>query len=188
MSTWIGNHDLGRIIHMAERPARWGEYDNGSNCAWTGPGAVAGRAPYERVAVAFSVLYTSRGAPLLYYGDEIGLPGCGDPDNRRVMPWAGLTADQQWLAGRLQKLGTLRAAHPALRRGTRTTLVVNADSWLYAMKTTDETIYVAINRGDAPATLTGLPAAALEELIEGTTVTGPSTTVPARQVRLFQVK
>src|SRR5439155_26493664 len=73
MSTWIGNHDLGRVIHMAERPPRWDQYDNGSNCSWSGPATVSGREPYERLGVAFGVLYTSRGAPLLYYGDEIGM-------------------------------------------------------------------------------------------------------------------
>jgi glycosidase len=188
MSTWIGNHDLGRVIHQAERPPRWGEYDNGGNCAWSGPSVVSGREPYERLAVAFGVLYTSRGAPLLYYGDEVGLPGCGDPDNRRPMQWSNLSADQQWLKARLQKLGTLRAAHVALRRGARTTLNVGNDTWLYSMSGGGETLYVAINRGDASATLSGLPAVALDELVEGTSTSGPSVTLPARQVRIFQVK
>lgn len=188
MSTWIGNHDLGRVIHMGERPARWGEYDNGSNCAWSGPGAVGAREPYERVAVAFGVLYTSRGAPLLYYGDEIGLPGCGDPDNRRRMQWTGLNPHQAWMQQRLQKLGTIRAAYPALRRGNRTTLSVNDNTWLYSMSAGAETIYVAINRGDTTATFTGLPAAALSELVEGATVTGGSLQVPPRQVRILAVR
>ena len=30
---------------------------------------------------------TNPGIPLIYYGDEIGLAGGGDPDNRRMMPW-----------------------------------------------------------------------------------------------------
>ncbi len=188
MSTWIGNHDLGRIIHMAERPSRWDQYDNGGNCAFSGPGTVGGRDPYERVAVAFAVLYTNRGAPLLYYGDEIGLPGCGDPDNRRAMPWSAYSADQAWLKARLQKLGAVRAAHPALRRGTRTTISVTADAWLYSMRSAEETLYVAINRGDASATLSGLPAGALTELLEGTTAMGPNATVPPRQARIWEVK
>lgn len=188
MSTWIGNHDLGRIIHMGERPARWGEYDNGANCAWSGPGVVSGRAPYERVAVAFGVLFTSRGAPLVYYGDEVGLPGCGDPDNRRIMPWTGLSADQQWLRTRLQRLGAVRAAHVALRRGTRSTLSVNDDTWLYSMTGGGETLYVAVNRGDASATLSALPAGAYDELLDGASVTGPSLQVPARTVLILEAR
>jgi glycosidase len=185
MSTWIGNHDLGRVIHQAERPPRWGEYDNGANCAWSGPASVGALEPYERLGVAFGVLYTSRGAPLLYYGDEVGLPGCGDPDNRRVMQWSGLNAQQTWLQARLQRLGTIRAAHPALRRGTRTTINVGNDTWLYSMTSPEETVWVAINRGDASATLTGLPSQPLTELVENTSMTGGSITVPARQVRIL---
>jgi glycosidase len=188
MSTWIGNHDLGRIIHQAERPPRWGEYDNGANCAWSGPGAVGSIEPYERVAVAMGVLFTSRGAPLVYYGDEIGLAGCGDPDNRRVMPWTGLNAHQQWLRGRIEALGAIRAAHPALRRGTRSTVSVGNDTWLYSMHSPEETVWVAINRGDSSATLSGLPNQALDELVEGTSVSGGSVTVPARQVRVYVVR
>ena len=38
------------------------------------------------------MILTNKGAPLIYYGDEIGLPGAGDPDNRRMMQWTGLHA------------------------------------------------------------------------------------------------
>jgi glycosidase len=185
MSTWIGNHDIGRVIHMAERPARWDQYDNGSNCAWSGPMAVPTREPYERLAVAFSVLYTARGAPLLYYGDEIGLPGCGDPDNRRMMQWNGLNPNQQWLQSRLAKLGKIRADHPALRRGNRNTISVNADTWLYSMSTPGDTVYVALNRADTAATISGLPNGMLDELLEGTSVMGSTITVPPRQARIL---
>ena len=96
------------------------------------------------------------------------------------MPWAGLSADQLWLKTRLQKLGTQRALHPALRHGTRNTLNVGNDTWLYAMQSTEETVYVALNRGDSSATLSGLPSVAFDELLDGSSLTGPSVTVPAR--------
>ncbi len=35
---------------------------------------------------AFTFLFTTRGTPLLYYGDEIAMAGGGDPDNRRDFP------------------------------------------------------------------------------------------------------
>jgi glycosidase len=185
MSTWIGNHDIGRIIHWAERPTRWGEYDNGVTCAWSGPAVVSSREPYERVAVSFGVLYTNRGAPLLYYGDEVGLPGCGDPDNRRTMPWNGLNTHQEWLKARIQRLGKIREEHPALRRGTRTTVSVGNDTWLYLMSSPGDAVYVAINRGDTSAMLNGLPMSPMNELVENVMTTGGSITVPARQVRIL---
>ena len=39
--------------------------------------------------------------PLIYYGDEIGLAGGGDPDNRRMMQWDNLSGHQTWLKERM---------------------------------------------------------------------------------------
>ena len=36
--------------------------------------------------IAGTVLPALPGIPLLYYGDEVGLAGAGDPDNRRMLP------------------------------------------------------------------------------------------------------
>ena len=187
MSTWIGNHDLGRVIHMAEDTPMWSDpYADGKDRAWNNLPQVPGyRRPFERLANAYVFLFTSRGATLIYYGDEIGLPGGGDPDNRRFMTWTGLTADQQWLKGRVAKLGALRKAHPALRHGTRATLSVTADTWVYSMTKGDEVVYVALNRGDADATVTGLPAQALTDEYNGVSVSGPSLSVPARSARIL---
>ncbi len=53
------------------------------------------------------------------------------------------------------------------------------------MNTPGDTVYVAINRGDASATLTGLPMVPMNELVESAMTTGGSITVPARQVRIL---
>lgn len=187
MSTWIGNHDLGRVIHMAEDQPLWNEYQSGDkDRGWSNqPGQPTDRRPYERVANGFALIATTKGAPLIYYGDEIGLAGAGDPDNRRVMPWTGLTANQTWLRGRMSKLFAIRAAHPALRRGRRQTVATTSDLWVYSMTTAGDTVYVAINRGDNDQTASGLPSGSLKELVEDATVNGPTLTIPARQTRIF---
>jgi glycosidase len=191
MSTFIGNHDLPRIIHLAANNRPWGDNQasDGKNLAWSGqPGAVAEIEAYERVANAFGVLYTNRGAPLVYYGDEIGLPGAGDPDNRRFMQWTGLSANQTFLKDRLKKLGDIRSKHPALRRGTRTTLESNADVWAYSRITNGDTVYVAVNRSDSDKPVTTMPSGALTELVTGAAANGPNVTIPARQTRIFVTK
>ena len=194
MSTFVGNHDLPRSVHLAEDQPMWGDsMTDGKDRAWSNaPQSPGNRAPYERLALAFSVLLTSRGAPLIYYGDEIGLPGAGDPDNRRPMQWTGLSADQQYLYATIKALTGARAAHPALRRGLRQTINVTADTWLFKMSTTSTTpedvVYVALNRGDNAANLSGLPNGAFSELVTGTTVNGPSLSVPPRQARILVAK
>lgn len=190
MSTFIGNHDMGRIIHMAEDSPKWDEYDNGSkNQAWSNQPVLPNYTrPFERVANAFAVLLTNKGAPLIYYGDEIGQPGAGDPDNRRMMQFTGLSGDQQFLHDRIKALNAIRAAHPALRRGKRTTINVSADTWVFSMATSGDTVYVAVNRSDNAQQVSGLPSMPMTELLTSMDVTGPSFSVPARQTRIFVVK
>jgi glycosidase len=187
MSTFIGNHDLPRAIHLAQNQPIWGDQgSDGKDRSWANtPGPAGEREAYERMANGFAVLFTNRGAPLIYYGDEIGMPGGGDPDNRRFMQWGGLSANQQYLQDRIKKLGDIRSKHPALRRGARSTINANGDTWLFLRQTSEDTVYVAVNRSDSPKEVTGLPEGALDDLIESQSVSGPTVTIPPRQTRIF---
>jgi glycosidase len=167
MSTFLGNHDQARSIAAA----------GGENTAG-----------YERLANAFAVLMTVKGAPSILYGDEIGMPGGEDPDNRRMMSFAGWTAAQTTLKERIGRLGQIRSEHPALRRGTRTKISLDNDLWFFKVATPGDELWVAINRGDAERTVSGLPAGALTDLVTLTSLNGPGATVPARQTRIFTVK
>jgi glycosidase len=187
MSTFLGNHDVPRTVHFAEDPPLWSDvWANGKDRNWSNqPAQPASANAYERLAVGLAVLWTNRGAPMLYYGDEIGLGGAGDPDNRRMMPWSGYSAAQQALLGKVKKLGTIRAAHPALRRGDRATLASDVDTWAYSMVDGTDRVYVAINRSDATKSVGGLPAAPLTDQMTGEALTGPSVMVPPRSARIM---
>jgi glycosidase len=192
MSTFIGNHDLPRSIHYAEQTPFWSNSaTDGKGNAWTNePQLETDPNAYERLANAFAVILTNRGAPLIYYGDEIGLPGAGDPDNRRMMQWSNYNAGQQALLARMQALATIRAAHPAMRRGARTTLDVSEDLWVYQLQTgagdpTPDTVYVAINRSDGDLATSKLPAG-LTELLTNTPEGAAPVTIPARQTRIYK--
>jgi len=113
--TFIGNHDVKRAM------------------------TDAGRDP-AKVKLAFSLLITLRGVPQIYSGDEIGMEGGDDPDNRRDFPGGfagdpqnaitGRTAPQNEIFEHVQSLLKLRRQHPALRQGTLTHLY--ADDSVYA--------------------------------------------------------
>ena len=182
MSTFVGNHDVPRPIHFAQdTPIDTDVWYDGKNRAWNNqPQLPGGATAFERLANAFTVLFTIKGVPLIYYGDEVGLPGAGDPDNRRFMQWSGYSAGQTALHEHLKKLGKIRADHAALRRGTRSSVSVSADVYAYKMSTAGDDVYVVVNRGDSQQQATGLPAGALTDLLSGASVTGPSISVPAR--------
>src|SRR5262249_12661193 len=151
---------------------------NGKDRNWSNqPGAPSSTNAYDRLAVGFALLFTSRGIPLVYYGDEIGMAGAGDPDNRRFMQWSGLTAAQTRLSAKIAKLAQIRAAHPSLRRGDRTTLSSDADSWAYKMVDGADVVTVVLNRSDSVKSVGGLPAHTLTDEMTGQMLTGPTVSV-----------
>ena len=198
MSTFIGNHDLPRVLHYAEDVPRSGTnpWWNDQQLGWDDPpGLPSGTSAFERLVVGFGIVLTTPGAPLIYYGDEIALPGAGDPDNRRPMDWntAGYTAGQQLVLDALKTLNAIRAAHPALRYGTRTTLDAGFDTFSYQMELAvgdpelDETVYVALNRADGSNDVGGLPDGSYLDELGGdmVTVSGGVVSVPARSLRVL---
>ena len=166
MGTFLGNHDLPRAIHLAEDPPLFGDWDAGQERAWEGrPEQPSAAAPYERLAVAFALLFTNPGIPLVYYGDEVGLAGAGDPDNRRFMPWGELLEPQRQLRESVRRLAALRASHPALRRGVRKILGATGEVLSYELSLGGEQVIAALNRGDLRETAVGIPPGPHRDLI-----------------------
>jgi|GEM_PF-305106 len=190
MTTWIGNHDIPRPIHFAS-----GQIDNCRQGSSPGNGwsdqysQPQDAAPYERLGLAFAVMLTGPGIPLIYYGDEVGLAGGGDPDNRRLMPWGDDELNNHQLALRslIQRLTQLRKELPVLSRGRRVTLSADQDTWVYRMvgcgaETPEVTIL--INRADEPRSLM-VPPGRYQELIDGELIEGGVQSLPARAVKLL---
>lgn len=75
----LSNHDhsrfLSRTNHVAGRIDKLGPEAANANVS----------IPIMKLAVMFQMTWP--GAPTLYYGDEAGLCGFTDPDNRRTYPW-----------------------------------------------------------------------------------------------------
>jgi len=185
MGTFLGNHDLPRPIHIAEDTPQFGEWDSGKARGWDNrPLLPDYDRPFQRLAVAYAFLMTTHGMPLIYYGDEMGMAGGGDPDNRRPMQWDGLSGDQSWLRGEVQALTHIRREHSALRRGVRTTLHAEGDVYVYRMMDRSEVVWVALNRGDATRTAAGLPDGSFRDLRSGETVEAGAP-LPPRSYRIL---
>jgi len=173
MSTFLGNHDVPRAIEHALDTPMFDPWDGGKWAAWSGqPSEPSTTNPFQRLTVAYAFLFTSPGIPMIYYGDEYGMAGAGDPDNRRFMQWSGYSQDQTRPHDQIAALAKMRAAQESTRRGTRTTLAVTTDTWAYKMSSAGDTVYVALNRGDAAAD-SGLPAGTYMDLLSGAQVQVP---------------
>jgi glycosidase len=115
-----------------------------------------------KLKLAFGLTLTLRGIPQIYYGDEIGMPGEGDPDNRRDFPggWigdsndaftpSGRTREQQEIFSYVQSLLKLRREHPALRGGRLWHLASDDSSYVFLRESEEERLVVAFNNADQP--------------------------------------
>ncbi|MEO8703001.1 MAG: alpha-amylase family glycosyl hydrolase [Kofleriaceae bacterium] len=179
MSTFIGNHDVPRAVHMAEDSPLFGAWDGGKERAWDNrPAQPVSANPYERLGVAYALLLTMPGIPMIYYGDEFGMAGAGDPDNRHMMQWSNYSAAQTALRDRIAGLAKARAAHAAMRRGTRQQLGSAQDVMVYKMTMPGDTVFVGLNRGDSAQNAVGLPTGDYTDAITGAAVRAPVTLAP----------
>ncbi len=102
----------------------------------------------SRLKLAVLLQMTLPGAPSVYYGDEVGLTGGGDPDNRRVYPWADQGgAPDLSLYATFRTLIGMRNTYPALRRGDLQTFLVEDAMHLYgyARILPQEKVFVVLN-------------------------------------------
>ena len=99
-----------------------------------------------RVKLAVALLMTVPGVPCIYYGDEIGMEGGRDPDNRRCMSWDESTWDHD-LRGYFKRLIQLRRTAPALRHGGFQMLYAQDDLLAYQRQSADQRILVIAFRG-----------------------------------------
>ena len=110
----------------------------------------------QRLRMAALIQFTQAGMPSIYYGDEVGVTGADDPDDRHTVPWAdkGGSPNMQlyaWYAA----LAGARKADPALTRGDfRVLLADDANGTVaYGRKTDAKGAVVALNVSGATRTL-----------------------------------
>lgn len=138
LTTFLGNHDVVRF--MGEDGAT-----------------------IEGLKLAQTLIMTSRGTPILYYGDEIAMKGGGDPDNRRDFPGGfpgdrrnafesrGRTEEQNEVWNHLARLGEIRKRYESLRRGKTLDLLDEEQQIAYARVTANEAVVVVFNNDRKPA-------------------------------------
>jgi alpha-glucosidase len=115
-----------------------------------------------RLALAATLLFTFPGVPCVYYGDEIGLEGGGDPDCRRCFDW-DRTHWHAELHAHYRQLIALRKQRVEWRRGAFAMLHTTDHAIVFARFVADAATIVIVHRGDAPVAITlgAAPLAAL---------------------------
>jgi glycosidase len=142
MGHFFGSHDTARAISIANGDNLGDPWHNPPPAQETNPTAFA------RLSLAHAFLLTYDSIPIVWMGDEFGQPGAIDPDCRRMMRFgSALSALEQSTLANFQKLGKVRAAHPALRRGNRTRLWVDGSFYAYGRVSGSDIVVTALNLG-----------------------------------------
>jgi glycosidase len=138
--TFLGLHDTARFLNE--------------------PGA-----SIEKLQLAFTYLLTTRGTPMIYYGDEIGMNGGGDPYNRadfrggwredqhNAFTTAGRMPDEARVHDHVRKLLALRRELLPLRRGEMVPLGTSEKTCSYARMTADASVIVVMNNSEKTRTV-----------------------------------
>lgn len=141
LTTFLGVHDMQRFMN-----------EEGAT--------VAG------LKMAMTLIATSRGTPLLYYGDEIAMQGGPDPDNRRDFPGGfpgdsrnafdakSRTPSENEVWNHVARLGALRKEYRSLCQGRSLDLLDGEQQYAYARLLDDECIIVVFNNDISPAQAT----------------------------------
>ena len=144
----LDSHDTARLLWVLT-PGEASTEDKEENAA----NLAAGKQMQE---IASLIQFTLPGAPTIYYGDEVGVTGDTDPDDRRTYPWAdkGGTPDLDMFA-HYQTLAALRAENADLTAGSMQLLLADdaAEVVAYGRKTASQAAIVVVNRGDNPQTV-----------------------------------
>ncbi len=177
----FGSHDSNRVgSHIVNRGIgdfrEWGNYFELSKAADNPDYRV--RKPSEeeirlqKLFVIFQMTYV--GAPMIYYGDEIGMWGANDPDNRKPMIWSDIQyADEKYnpdgstrapdevtvneeLLRHYQALIQIRRQYPALSVGSYRTVLADdaAETFAFVREHRGQSLLVVLNNAEKSQTLT----------------------------------
>ncbi|MBL7978862.1 MAG: alpha-glucosidase C-terminal domain-containing protein [Bacteroidetes Order II. Incertae sedis bacterium] len=194
MGNLMDSHDQVRYMAYADGDLKL-DADDAGRRAWFDQPQADHAESFRKVALYMAYMMAIPGLPTIYYGDEIGISGSSDPDNRRMMRFAPqLNASEAQLLKEIQQISNLRRQLPALRYGDF--LPIKAEQGLFAFLRSDynQRVLVVLNKQDhAQEVRLSLPSVhrliRAQELLTGTIINLQNqemlTTLPAHGAAFF---
>ena len=134
----LSNHDHSRFLTRTN-----GKVGRVANL---GPEAASEGVRRSLFMAAVTMQMTWVGAPTVYYGDEAGVCGFTDPDNRRTYPWG---REDKELIGLHRELIRIHKSYPALKTGSVKLIHQEQDVLAFGRFDDRDIVLVAVNRGES---------------------------------------
>lgn len=138
----LGTHDTARVLTMLGKgdgfigDRQWQSRQTLSDCEYN--------LGVRRLKAAAVIQYTLPGVPSLFYGDEAGVQGYGDPFCRATYPWGRENAD---LLEFYRLLGGVRRGCKAFADGDFYTVLATDNAIAYTRKNAGGRAFISVNRG-----------------------------------------
>ena len=137
----LSNHDHSRFLTRTNQKV--------GRCDTLVPGSAETGIKKYQMRQAVMVQMTWPGAPTIYYGDEAGVCGFTDPDNRRTYPWG--EEDKQMISFHKEMI-RIHNACPELRKGSVKELYAENNIIVYGRFNRTAAVIVAINNNSFEVT------------------------------------
>ena len=159
MGNIMDSHDKIRYMAYADGDLEIND-GRGGDFAWNNPPKVDDPKSYDKLKQHLTYILTIPGVPIIYYGDEIGMTGAADPDNRRMMRFNDeLNEYEKQTLEDVSKLIHIRKEHSALRYGDFLTLQADENIYAYLRSDMNERILVIVNKNSSEQNVSySLPA------------------------------
>jgi len=138
----LSNHDHSRFLTRTNRKV--------GRTAYLGPEAAGEGIDKSIMRLAVMIQMTWSGAPTIYYGDEAGLCGWTDPDNRRAYPWG---SEDQELIDFHKEIIRIHKDYQALKTGSILFLHGQYSFISYGRFDEQDKFVIAINSGEQPVSI-----------------------------------
>jgi len=146
MGNIMDSHDKIRYMAYADGDLAINDGTAG-DAAWNNPPKVDHPSSYDKLKLHLAYVLTIPGIPIIYYGDEIGMTGAADPDNRRMMRFGDeLNQYEKQTLEDVSKLIHIRKENSALRYGDFLTLQADENIYAYLRSDMNERILTVINK------------------------------------------
>lgn len=138
----LSNHDHSRFLTRTNRKV--------GRTAYLGPEAAGEGIDKSIMRLAVMIQMTWPGAPTIYYGDEAGLCGWTDPDNRRAYPWG---SEDQELIDFHKEIIRIHKDYQVLKTGSILFLHGQYSFISYGRFDEQDKFVIAINSGEQPVSI-----------------------------------